>query len=300
MGGDTPAALLEDILETLKLIHGDFDAQEKRWRWLEEKLDGLECSSQRVTTANKSVKDIDGVQRVNVGGSSGHQSSTETPAKVSQLDADTSDAVSFIQPTELPPLPNDETTSLSSSSTLSLTNGLPLPTHEPPSHLSIIESLRTIQDSQTWTTEWRTTKIDLVDIRDWSSPLAGSPLYHNQTIWRELGDAWTIPDDGRLPIMFTRDSLEKLSNSELESRIPDLVTFRDRVKRDAFVDLKIVDDCSSLTGSERRGQMTYRLGVPVRVEGECKVPVRTSVSTTAVPADRRRIRPPDAPWRRFM
>jgi hypothetical protein len=300
MGGDTPAALLEGILETLKLIHGDFDAQEKRWRWLEEKLDGPEYSSQRATTVDKSVGDVEGIRQVNANGSSGRQPITEAPATVNRLDADTSDVVSFIQPAELPPLPNDETTSLSSSSTLSLANGLPLPTHEPPSQSSIIDSLSTIQDSQTWATEWRTRKIDIVDIRDWSSPLADSPLYHNQTLRRELGDAWTIPDDGRLPIMFTRDSLEKLSNSALESRIPDLVTFRDRVKRDAFVDLKIVDDCSSLMGSERRGQMTYRLGAPVRVEGECKVPARTSVATASIPADRRRIRVPDAPWRRFM
>ena len=39
MDSEKSAALLEGILETLKSINGNFAAQEKRWKWLEERLD---------------------------------------------------------------------------------------------------------------------------------------------------------------------------------------------------------------------------------------------------------------------
>jgi hypothetical protein len=299
MSGDTSAALLEGILETLKLIHGDIEAQDKRWRQLEERTNRIE-SRRRTAAADAPDGIIDDVQEASVNESDGPRPIPIAPTRASHGNIDWRDwdIASFIQPAELTPLPDHDNTSLSSSSGHSLTTGHSTQlqhTQQPP---PAIESLRVIEGLHTWDREWRTTKADLVPIRDWKSPLADSLLYQNQTLQRELGDAWTIPDDNRLPIEFCRDTLEKVRPTELEYRISNLTAFRDRVKTDEFIDLKIIDNCSSLTGNDREGQMTYRLGLPARAEGICQVPSRPDVSTVAFPYSRNRI--PDAPWRRFM
>lgn len=188
----------------------------------------------------------------------------------------------------IPPLPDDGDISLSSSSELSLpTASPPEPQPEPP----ILDSLRAIEDSQTWAVEWGYNKGQLIHYRDWNSPLADSSLYGNQTLKRELGDAWTIPDDGRLPVKFSREYLEKLKGNILVYQISRLVSFRDQVKSDDFVDFKIVDNCApskDRIDRARQASTTYRLGRPAKTDGICKV---------SAPA---RPRLGDAPWRRLM
>jgi hypothetical protein len=169
--------------------------------------------------------------------------------------------------------------------------------HLPPD----IDSLDLIQSSNAWQIESRVKKYETIPYRDWDSPLASSPLHQNEFLQKELGEAWTIPDDGRLPLTFSRTTLEQLEPELLEDRIRSIAKFRDDMKRDAFVDFKIIDNCQ-YTKLGDRSQMIYRLGQSVKADGRCRVPLRDEHSTEATTKSEYHDRNNDSesPWRRFM
>lgn len=126
-----------------------------------------------------------------------------------------------------------------------------------PRELSLANSLDQLQESNAWQVE-SMTKVSLIEYRDWRSPLAESSLQHKPLIKETLGDAWMIPEDGRLPLLFSREYLETLSDAQLDKYLPVLAAFRGKVKTNAFVDFKIVDDYKPSSG-RKGGPVTYRL-----------------------------------------
>jgi hypothetical protein len=110
------------------------------------------------------------------------------------------------------------------------------------------EVTQELDDSPAWAIESEARKVEMIEYRDWSTPLADSFLHKNHLLQKELGEAWTILDDGRLPLRFSRDALEKLGPSDLEKLIWQLSNSRDRMQKDAFVDFKIVDSYGDYSG----------------------------------------------------
>ena len=165
--------------------------------------------------------------------------------------------------------------------------------------------IQELENSTAWMIESKVRKVEMMEYRDWGTPLVDSHLHKNELLQKELGDAWTIPDDGRLPLRFSRPILEKLSKSDIENLIPQLSNFRDKMARDAFVDFKIVDSYETPVWGRHshRRQMTYRLGEPVR--GAVRVPTQDLDESPVLGPDtlnwdRLHRSNNDAPWRRFM
>jgi hypothetical protein len=71
----------------------------------------------------------------------------------------------------------------------------------------------------------------------------------------------------------SREYPETLSSHDLEKQLPLLAAFRDKMKTDAFVDFKFVDDYSLSWVGGRMNMVTYRLGGPMKIRGEIRVPI---------------------------
>lgn len=104
-----------------------------------------------------------------------------------------------------------------------------------------VNSPMQLQESPSWQIESQLEKISLIDYHNWRSPFANSQLQRNSLVQEELGEAWLIPEDGPLPLNFSRKYLEALSDDALARLLPVLAAFRDRKKPDSFVDFKTVD-----------------------------------------------------------
>lgn len=95
------------------------------------------------------------------------------------------------------------------------------------------------------------------DCRSWRSRLEDSPLHQHSFLTDELGDAWTIPDDGRLPLSFSREVLEGLSPDQLRTTVSYISKFRDRMARSNDLRFHVIDYDTFLGKN-----IVYRLGQP--------------------------------------
>jgi hypothetical protein len=120
------------------------------------------------------------------------------------------------------------------------------------------------------------------DYRSWRSRLEDSPLHQHSFVTEELGDAWTIPDDGRLPLSFSREVLEDLGPEELRSNVFYISKFRDRMVRSSDLCFYIVDYDTFARHT------IYRLGEPIVVGMQRwrPIPGKNLID--------------EAPWRRFV
>lgn len=103
------------------------------------------------------------------------------------------------------------------------------------------KSLVHLESSDAWKLESTTHQFEWIRYRDWSSPLADLNLHNITLLRKELGDAWTIPEDGRIPLSFSLEHFEDLNTTDIEKRLPLLAVFKNKMKRDDFVNLKIMD-----------------------------------------------------------
>lgn len=122
----------------------------------------------------------------------------------------------------------------------------------------------------------------IADYRSWRYPLENSTLHRYSFLTRELGDAWTIPDDGRLPLSFSREVLEGLRQDQLRTTVSCLCKFRNRIARSKALRFHVIDYDGV------GGNMVYRLGQPA-VNGSQDWKPTPKVNGTR-----------DAPWRRFV
>jgi len=130
--------------------------------------------------------------------------------------------------------------------------------------------------------ETRDEENSITDYRSWRSPLENSPLQGHSFLNKELGDAWTIPDDGRLPLSFSREVLESLRLDQLQLAVSYIAKFRDRMTCSNEQRFRIIDYDGV------GGNIVYRLGLPsVRGVQEMK-PIQKTKATV------------DAPWRRLV
>ena len=299
-------------METLKSISTGLQAQEKKWQWLEERL-GEPVAHENPDVGKGVVTDI----------SQGERQPEENSRKEMQSDVVekddyencssydySQDIISFVERSKLPPLKDDE-----SLAPCSLENShdasAPLPSNSvellalstSQRSGSVTNSLDDLQMSDAWKIESEAKKVSSIEYRNWRSHLADSPLQHNELVQKVLGDAWMIPEDGRLPLLFSREYLETLSSHDLEKQLPLLAAFRDRMKTDAFVDFKIVDDYSPSWVGGRMNMVTYRLGEPIKIKGEIRVPIDDQSHSSPLQSPHPLPKPDqcsNAPWRRFM
>jgi hypothetical protein len=122
----------------------------------------------------------------------------------------------------------------------------------------------------------------MTDYRSWRSPLENSPLHQHSFLTEQLGDAWTIPDDGRLPLSFSREVLESLGPDQLRLAVSYIGKFRDRMARSKEQRFHVIDYDGV------GGNIAYRLGQPI-VRGAQELKPISNTKTTV-----------DAPWRRFV
>jgi hypothetical protein len=122
----------------------------------------------------------------------------------------------------------------------------------------------------------------ITDYRSWRSPLENSPLHDHSFLNEELGDAWTIPDDGRLPLSFSREVLESLRLDQLRLAVSYIGKFRDRMSCSNEQRFHVIDYDGA------GGNIVYRLGQSAvgRVQ-ELKPMPKTKAAA-------------DAPWRRLV
>lgn len=130
--------------------------------------------------------------------------------------------------------------------------------------------------------EIREEENSITDYRSWRSPLENSPLHDHSFLNEELGDAWTIPDDGRLPLSFSREVLESLRPDQLRLAVSYICKFRDRMSCSDEQRFHVIDY------DDAGGNIVYRLGQSAvgRVQ-ELKPMPKTKTIV-------------DAPWRRLV
>lgn len=121
-----------------------------------------------------------------------------------------------------------------------------------------------------------------LDYRSWRSPLGDSPLQRHLFLMEGLGDAWTIPDDGRIPLSFSREILEELRTDQLRDVVSYIGKFRDKMARSNDLRFNIVDYDNA------GGHMVYRLGERAVTgrQGFRALPKTPGMA--------------NAPWRRFV
>lgn len=145
-----------------------------------------------------------------------------------------------------------------------------------------------LQHGRAWELESKGPKGVEISYLDWDSSIKASSLQGNRYVQEQLGDIWMIPDDGRLPLRFSRNILEELSPQLLQVRSRELADFGSQMtKGSAF---KIIDDCTQLRGSQQ-ARVTYRIGRKADFYGMCMVQARD---------DKSHIKINDRPWRRLM
>jgi hypothetical protein len=125
-------------------------------------------------------------------------------------------------------------------------------------------------------------RTSLVNYRSWRSPLEASPLKQYSFLTEELGDAWTIPDDGRIPLSFSREVLEGLSSDQLRAAVSYISKFGQKMARSSDLRFHVIDYDGV------GGNIVYRLGQPLARGMQELKPIPKSNPTV------------DAPWRRFM
>jgi hypothetical protein len=122
----------------------------------------------------------------------------------------------------------------------------------------------------------------MIDYRSRRSPLETSPLHQHSFLTKELGDAWTIPDDGRVPLSFSREVLEGLGSDQLRAAVTCIGKFREKMARSNVLRFHVIDYPA------RGGNILYKLGKPALMGTPELKPIPKTNPTV------------DAPWRRFM
>ena len=87
----------------------------------------------------------------------------------------------------------------------------------------------------------RVVESTMVDYRSWKSDIKDSRLQTNDYLKEQLGDAWMIPEDGRIPLSFSREVLEELPDAALKNAIRYISAFNGRMKRCHQLLFHIVD-----------------------------------------------------------
>lgn len=116
------------------------------------------------------------------------------------------DVISFVERSKLRPLKDDHSLAPCSLDNSHDANA-PLPSNSVESLVlstsqrsgPVTNSLDDLQMSNAWKIESEAKKVSLIEYRNWRSPLANSPLQHNELVQKVLEDAWMIPEHGRLP-----------------------------------------------------------------------------------------------------
>lgn len=295
MENDQPAALLGEILKTLKKIQDGLEVQDKRWGALEQRLENVGI----LADIASHPKDTPAVKngQWNLARSRAVEAGKQKIARDDEsilptTDCQTKDQESFLNSqaegsikgqeaffsTQSTRIPLPDTGSILCLPILPEVGVVPFP--DP-------TSLALLQNSKAWDFETKT-KVETIPYRDWGSPLAASPLNQNQTLQEQLGEFWTIPDDGRFNLL-SREILEGLSPHSLGARCRELARFGAQMQTEPSTNFVIVDDCTSESGKQARA--TYRIGQKVKIRGPCVVPAQNEYSDTTTR---------EQPWRRLM
>lgn len=143
-------------------------------------------------------------------------------------------------------------------------------------------SMATLQGSDAWDIETGAKRVVTVPYLDWRTPIQNSTLYENHQLTEQLGDAWMVPQDGRVFLRFSRDFLEQLDHDTLTGTCQILAEFGAQMRNNRFLDFRIFDNSSFENEAE------YRIGAKALLKGYCAVPVNKDNHET------------HGPWRRLM
>jgi hypothetical protein len=244
---DKSAVLLEGILQTLKQINENMSVQKRQWESLNDVFGTSTASAKTKHMPMFSLDSLDPSKRPDA-------SELAYLEGIAGAGEDLETSASFDSGT--PQKPQQTRTSGAASQDQKLHNSNKHKTIQAPS--------------------------GTLDYRSWRSPLGDSPLQQHLFLTEELGDAWTIPDDGRIPLSFSRETLEELRTDQLREVVSCIGTFRDKMARSNDLQFNIVDYDNA------GGNIVYRLGErAVTGRQEFRLLPKTPGMI-------------DAPWRRFV